>query len=211
MVSVFFTNYRVSPIQRGTTPYVEVTYDVRRSGRHRAYPDRAYPVHRRKATVRAYPEADGWQIVITNLDNVPSGSAPKAANNSEVFADLSSVYQSGKTYPLPIRSDRIRPPISLMLYRAGEPVEDLSSLITSGDFLWRVSRQTKPGKNYRLRLYNPLTGETTESESFAIRRKPLWPFIVAGVGAVGIFYLIKSISNEVESSNSNARLLPLGR
>ena len=65
--SVIFNNYEVSDVQEDEFLYVEVFYDSKFRNRHRAYPDLAYPVRHRRATVKAEPQNSGWRVVITDI------------------------------------------------------------------------------------------------------------------------------------------------
>ena len=68
IASVFFSEYEVSPVKQGEFTYVEVFYLSEFTNRHRAYPDRAYPLRYHKATLRAQRQEDGWQVVIANIN-----------------------------------------------------------------------------------------------------------------------------------------------
>ena len=103
--SVIFDNYEVSDVRKNEFTYVEVFYDSKFRNRHRAFPDLTYPLRRRKATVKAEPQAGGWRVVITDLsyaqpnepvavapaDEVaPATAAPVAVTEQEVPDDTAT-------------------------------------------------------------------------------------------------------------------------
>ena len=171
VASVFFSNYEVSPVKQGELTYVEVFYTSEFAGRNRAYPSQSYPLRRRKASIEARPQTNGWQVVIIEISNFRPDTVFSEEGEANKFAELSRVYQPGKTYSLPIRINPDTPPSSLILYRDSQQVEDISDVLTDSSFTWQVPKQVERGDGYQLRLYDPLTQKTVESSSFIIRRK----------------------------------------
>ena len=98
--SVVFSNYQVSEVQQDEFTFVEVLYTSDFRNKHRAYPDLSYPLRRRRATVKAESQGQGWQVVITDISYAPlnepssvpevdptSTEDPVAARSSEMEAD----------------------------------------------------------------------------------------------------------------------------
>ena len=170
VASVFFSNYAVSPVKQGERVYVEVFYTSEFAGRPRAYPNLTYPLRQRTARVAAQPQPDGWQVFITELSDTRPTAASSEGEVTNRFSELARVYRPGKTYSLPIRINEDKPPSSLILYRDGQQVEDLSDVLTDSSFIWRVPKKIERGSGYRLQLYDPLSQKTIESSPFTIKR-----------------------------------------
>ena len=252
--SVVFSNYEASDVQQNEFLYVEVFYDSKFRNKHRAYPELTYPLRRRRATVKAEPQNQGWRVIITDIGyarsedqssspianddtKVPIPVARQAEDNSSdslatvespartdtteeealsnndepestsitaattptinnAFKDTRRVYRTGKTYSLPVQVNPQTPPTSMMLYQGTELVQDFSSNLDDSTLIWEVPREIATGDNYRWRLYDPASEEVVDSETFAIRRRPFWPWIVGGVGAAAVVYVILSSSDD---------------
>ena len=64
---VIFSDYKISEVKQGEFVFVEVFYTSEFRNKHRAYPDLSYPRRQKRATVKAEPQGQGWQVAITDI------------------------------------------------------------------------------------------------------------------------------------------------
>ena len=147
-------------------------------------------------------------IPLSTTDESEPTDTVTVATASNGFENTRRVYRRGKTYPLPVRVNPTVPPTSLMLYQGAELVRDFSSSLTDSTFAWQLPRELPTGDNYQLRLYDPVSEQVVESSLFVIQRKPRWPWIVGGVGAAVIMYVIVSSGDDGGGTTEGEGELP---
>ena len=169
VTSVFFNNYEVSSIREGQRAYVEVYYTNEFINRHVDYATQPYTVSRKKVILEAQPQADTWEVLITEITDL-SAEENAAREAATSFSQLERVYRPGKTYPIPIQINADNPPSLLLLYRDEQQVEDLSGLLSDDRLEWKVPKSIARGGGYRFVLRDSLDATRIESSSFIIRR-----------------------------------------
>lgn len=134
-----------------------------------------------------------------NLSPVEKPTTEVAETNGNPFADLRRAYRRGQTYALPTEAVGSA---SLVLYRRGEPVEDLSYILADSSAAWTVSSELSSGNDYQLRLIHPEseTGEAVMSPTFAVKRRIPWAIVAGAAGAVVV--LVAIITGRDDSGGS---------
>ena len=139
------------------------------------------------------PPADDENISTEALALADSTDTTTQRNS---FTGTRRVYRSGKTYALPVQTDPVAPPSSLMLYRGTELVRDVSSSLADSTRVWQVPTALDQGKDYSFHLYDPASETVVKSPPFAIRRRARWPWVVGVLGAAAVVYAVISSGND---------------
>ncbi len=141
IASVFFSEYRVSPVKQGEFTYVEVFYLSEFTNRHRAYPDHPYPLRYQKATLRAQRQEDGWQVVVSNVNYEQPGEELVASLTGGISSFTKPTYEPAQAAPAGDAET--------------EPLETLSSTMTDSTRTWQVLEKLDRGSDDQLRWYDP--------------------------------------------------------
>ena len=157
--SVVFDNYEVSAVRQGDFTYVEIFYDSKFRNRHRAFPDLAYPVRRRKVTVKAEPAPGGWRVVITDVSyaspTIPTDAAAptaKVASSTVPVAVTSAPIPANEAKVLPTASTPTKEP-EIDSIASSEPQATPAVAELPVDNAFTDTRGTyRKGKKYRLPL-----------------------------------------------------------
>ena len=154
VASVYFSDYRVSPVKEGEYTYVEVYYLSEFTNLHRAYPDHPYPARHNKATVRAQRQETGWQVIISNINYYQPDQKPVAP----LAEDRTATPQSADPLALLTLPQAGDTPSSLS---AAPPdralIEDLSRALADSSSTLQLLDRLDRGSDYQLRLYDSVS------------------------------------------------------
>lgn len=159
--SVIFDNYEVSDVRQNEFRYVEVFYDSKFRNRHRAFPDLAYPERRRKATVKAEPQAGGWRLVITDLSYAqPTEPADEVAPITHAPVAITDPAVPDDTAIAPPTSSRAEEPMVSPEISEPAPEPEVADLPVDNTFE-NTRRIYRKGKTYSLPLRTHPTSPPT--------------------------------------------------
>ena len=151
VASVFFGNYKVSPIQQRDFTYVEVFYSSEFTNRHRAYPNVAYPLRYNKATLRAERQQGEWQVVISNINYYEPSPGPTAP----ATVDLSTLAEQPFSRSVP--SPKQNEDSLAAVLQSEKPIENISEALADSSDTWRVLDRLDRSSDYQLRLYEAIS------------------------------------------------------
>ena len=128
-------------------------------------------------------------VIRPSPTDVPVPTTPSTTAVPSYSLDgIRRVYRANRTYSLPV--ENVSASTTLLLYRGGEQVADLSYVLTDESINWSVSRELPYGDGYQFRLTDPLSEVVVTSPTFAVKRRIPWPVIAGAAGAVVVLVAI---------------------